>query len=337
MIFIIRIICFYKQKLLPEFIVFFFEENMAVALFKERLMSNHYNLIEQLENKYNNYIKKLLQQKKLIIIELQNSLFQQFVHMQKKDDLRNQQKKDDLRNQQISNEVVPDLEPIEQAPSNIDPITEDKAPIFSLKDADPNETIDLEAKSNHSRFKGNKHDKSKLFKCNHCNYETHRKGDLKKHIRIHTAKNRYKCKYCNYTAHRKDMVIRHIGIHLEDKEKPYKCDYCGKGFMLKQDFSKHVKIHTGEKAYKCNYCVKRFKTSWGLNQHTRIHTKAKQYKCNYCNYATHWKGDLNKHIRKHTGEKQFKCNYCNYATHWKGDLNKHIKIHTKERESVCET
>ena len=40
--------------------------------------------------------------------------------------------------------------------------------------------------------------KSKLFKCNHCNYETHRKGDLKKHIRIHTAKNRYKCKYCNY-------------------------------------------------------------------------------------------------------------------------------------------
>ena len=268
---------------------------MAVALFKERLMSNHYNLIEQLENKYNNYIKKLLQQKKLIIIELQNSLFQQFVHMQKKDD---------SRNQQISNQVVPDLEPIEQAPSNIDPNTEDKGPIFSLKDGDPNETIDLEAKSNRSRDKGNKHDKSKLFKCNHCNYETHRKGDLKKHNLIHTAKNRYKCKYCNYTAHKKDMVIRHIGIHIEEEEKPYRCDYCGKGFMLKHDFSKHVKIHTGEKAYKCNYCVKRFKTAYSLNQHIRIHTKAKQFKCNYCNYATHWKGDLKKHIRKHTKERK---------------------------------
>ena len=232
---------------------------MSVAVFKKGLMVNHYRLIEQLENKYNDYIKKLLQQKKMIIIELQNSLFQQFVHMQKKeDDLRNEQKKkNDLRNQQkkhqqISNRFVPDLEPIEtsvddrrtqiainkQAP-NIDSTIKDKVPIFSLKDVDPNKSIESEAKSDHSRFKG-----SKPFSCNYCIYQTYRKEDWKRHTRIHVGDKPYKCNYCNYRAGRKDMLRRHIMSHTG--EKRCRCVYCGKRFRENCDLNRHITILKGK-------------------------------------------------------------------------------------------
>ena len=50
----------------------------TTAVLKQRLISHHNSLIENLENKYMNHICSLLQQKKCIILEMQNQLYQQF-------------------------------------------------------------------------------------------------------------------------------------------------------------------------------------------------------------------------------------------------------------------
>ena len=54
---------------------------MTVTLLKQRILNDHNKLIEQLEEKYNDRITQLLEQKKVIIIQLQNALFQQFEYI----------------------------------------------------------------------------------------------------------------------------------------------------------------------------------------------------------------------------------------------------------------
>ena len=50
---------------------------MAVAL-KQKLILNHNALIEQLEETYNDYIARILEQKRAIITKMHNELYQEF-------------------------------------------------------------------------------------------------------------------------------------------------------------------------------------------------------------------------------------------------------------------
>jgi KRAB domain-containing zinc finger protein len=48
---------------------------------------------------------------------------------------------------------------------------------------------------------------------------------------------------------------RHI-IRTHTRNKPRKCDICGKGFSNSSDLQKHIRTHTGDKPYKCDICGK---------------------------------------------------------------------------------
>merc|ERR1712142_431170 len=45
----------------------------------------------------------------------------------------------------------------------------------------------------------------------------------------------------------------HMNVHKEDKEKPYKCDVCEKGFSSSASLKNHKLLHTGE-VHKCEFC-----------------------------------------------------------------------------------
>ena len=211
---------------------------MSFALYKQTI-ATHSKLIAQLEEKYNNHITKLLEQKRLLNIELQNALFQQFRNIH-----------------HVSNQFID---------SHIE--TNAITCIFGhnsiSKDTNTNDSIDSERNFNDS-------EESK-FECNYCHKLLSSKQSLARHIQIHTGEKPFKCDYCGYRFRVKYALTIHIRTHTG--EKPYKCDYCHKRFKQKSALNSHIKIHTGEKPHKCDICHYRCRTKQNLQSHIRTHTK----------------------------------------------------------------
>lgn len=61
---------------------------------------------------------------------------------------------------------------------------------------------------------------------------------------------------------------------INGKQKPYKCNACGKAFSFRSSLIEHERIHTKEKPYEseCDKCGKVFSQPAYLNQHKKIHS-----------------------------------------------------------------
>ena len=134
---------------------------------REQLVSNHFKLVEQLQDKYNNQITELLEQKKVLIGELQNALSQQLKSM------------DNLSEQNEDKEMENDMKSIDLESKSID-----DSELSNDNNEDPDEIIDLESKSNHSRSG------TKSFKCEYCDKRYKRRDGLDKHRKIHREEER---------------------------------------------------------------------------------------------------------------------------------------------------
>ena len=86
------------------------------------------------------------------------------------------------------------------------------------------------------------------FTCIHCDKGYNFKTDFESHNwDKHKERKPYHCKYdgCDKSFELHWTYWKHVqSIHR--KIRHYTCDYCQKEFYLKTDWSKHVRIHTGE-------------------------------------------------------------------------------------------
>jgi len=180
------------------------------------------------------------------------------------------------------------------------------------------------------------------YLCNECDIQFTEKWDLNKHLRIYHHIGLPIYKYSNTkirceTSGRKRKVATKIDacythcaslkIHqhtkcankcsfiktdlIKNKKRPFMCEVCGKTFLKKSQFGKHLKqIHMGAMPFKCDLCGNCFKHNYLLKKHqANLHKGKKRLYCKVCRKSIYGEP---------SGEPR-KCSSCNILEYSVGD------------------
>ena len=183
------------------------------------------------------------------------------------------------------------------------------------------------------------------------NEEIKRLKDIKNqkenaHVSNHDNSNppsRVKCKFCDDMFDKNSELEEHIKKHHDSIEK-FKCDQCGKSFVLEWRLGKHKRIHTERKMKRCHYfnnqkncpfeeigCM--FEHSYSGNCKYGIkcekamcsfqhNNKGVSFECEECDLILETETELGKHMdEKHEGWKVTQ-SFCDYFC--RGEHGMHI-------------
>ncbi|XP_044270314.1 zinc finger protein 70-like isoform X44 [Tribolium madens] len=176
---------------------------------------------------------------------------------------------------------------------------------------------------------------ARIFTCLSCGKQFRKKQLLKYHEARHIKDFKVKCDQCDrgfYTMleFKNHYAARHRGLS-------HVCKHCGKSFLDKNCFRRHVLTHDVnyvKQEYKCTQCDKVYTTRGGLNVHKKMHENL-TYMCDICGKSVTSRTSLKHHMMLHTGEKPFVCEFCGKNFNKKMLLKTHERIHTKEKPYKC--
>uniref|UniRef100_A0A4W3HQV2 C2H2-type domain-containing protein n=1 Tax=Callorhinchus milii TaxID=7868 RepID=A0A4W3HQV2_CALMI len=120
---------------------------------------------------------------------------------------------------------------------------------------------------------------------------------------------------------------RRNSSQIDPRERRYRCDSCGKGFIQLCHLKKHQFIHTGHKPFLCNECGKTYSSEESFKAHQMLHRGERPFKCQQCDKAYAMKRDLREHERVHSGQRPFVCGECGKSFARPPSLRVHRKLH----------
>ena len=150
----------------------------------------------------------------------------------------------------------------------------------------------------------------------------------------HTKKpKKYVCNEHNKCYVYKKSYDEHLCRDHSDGNYRFVCDYCGKGFFHKSEFSIHRdSVHLKRKDYACNKCQQRAFTSIGhLNAHLAICGKEAKEQCGICGKMYSTKETLFTHINDvHKEGVTRPCPFCDEKVYTsEGGYYKHMRVKHK--------
>lgn len=131
----------------------------------------------------------------------------------------------------------------------------------------------------------------KPYKCNVCEKNFARGGQLSQHMVTHTGIKKYKCDFCGS----KFSCLANLKIHL--KVKFYLTRNLSRSILSKKKKFLH-QSHLDERDFVCHICSKAFYRRDALKKHISCyHENIKAFHCKICNKM--FKGHLPQHMRTH--------------------------------------
>ena len=115
------------------------------------------------------------------------------------------------------------------------------------------------------------HKSNKTMKCEFpgCNYSAAYKTLLKNHSRVHERNKQYRCESCEFATHRQDSLKLQHGAHTKNLE----WSTCGKKYKFESSLRAHEKIHKTD-LFECDFLECKYRTGvlTNLTDHKKKHS-----------------------------------------------------------------
>lgn len=187
-------------------------------------------------------------------------------------------------------------------------------------------------------------EEAESFQCHTCGTVCSTWTGFRTHLKSHSNQDNFDCPLCSKRFQTKNILERHVQTyHL--KERPYICQFCGKGFSTEWYCQKHETHHekgTGPRIlardmiYACKYCEKTFPKPRQLRMHESTHTGEKNYECKQCDKTFCYSSSLLKHLKyMHSEKPKAVCEFCSRVFSTGDSLLKHKQYHVGVDQFKC--